>query len=250
MKKRIIIGNWKTNKTKKDVEAFMKVVNAKMKTSEFQGTFGVAPVFVHLELAKKLAPKKMEIVAQDANACESGAYTGTVSWSQLKDIGVKYVIIGHSERRMYYNETDEVVNEKVNAVLTNKMVPILCIGENLTEFNKKQTNTVCGRQLKQALKNIKTELLSKLIIAYEPVWAIGTGKTATPEIAQTTIAYIRKQLAKIAGADLAKKIPILYGGSVKPSNIEVLMKQPDINGALVGGASLDPNDYLKLLGIK
>lgn len=249
MKKRIIIGNWKTNKTLNEVEKFIKIVNKKVENISYNGLFGIAPVFIHLLTAKKIATKKMLIVAQDVNFVNNGAYTGTVSWSQLKDIKIKHVIIGHSERRMYYNETDEVINLKVKSLLENGMTPILCIGENLDEFNNNKTNVVCKQQIKNALKNIDVTLLKNLIIAYEPIWAIGTGKTATPEVAQKTIANIRKELEKISDEKLAKKIPILYGGSVKSSNIENLMKQNDIDGALVGGASLDVDEYLKLLGI-
>ncbi|WP_027124161.1 triose-phosphate isomerase [Mycoplasmoides pirum] len=248
MKKRIIIGNWKTNKTQKEVKEFFKILNASLKNKNICCTFGVAPVAIHLELAKSLAPKQMIIAAQDANYISSGAFTGTISWSQLKDIKIKYVIVGHSERRMYYNETDDIVNKKVKNLLENKMIPILCIGENIEEFNNKKTYQVCATQLKKALLNVPIELLSNLIVAYEPIWAIGTGKTATVDIAQNTIKKIRQEIEKIANSNIAKKVKILYGGSVKPDNIESLMKQPDIDGALVGGASLLAKDYLKLLG--
>ncbi|WP_033160254.1 triose-phosphate isomerase [Mycoplasmoides alvi] len=248
MKKKIIIGNWKTNKTQAEVKNFFNELKVHLKKNIVDCIFGVAPVAIHLTLAQSLAPKSMIIVAQDANAVASGAFTGTVSWSQLKDIKIKYVIVGHSERRQYYNETDEVVNQKTKALLENKMVPILCIGENLKEFNQKKTNQVCAKQLKLALKDIDLNLLSNLIIAYEPIWAIGTGKTATSENAQSTIKAIRNELKKIAGNKIANKVPILYGGSVKPTNIKEIINQPDIDGALVGGASLIASDYVKLLG--
>ncbi|WP_027119400.1 triose-phosphate isomerase [[Mycoplasma] testudinis] len=250
MKKRVIIGNWKTYKKEADVKAFFKEVNKVLKDKKLPVKYGVAPVFVHLGLAKSLASKNMIVAAQDANYIEEGAYTGTVSWTQLKDIGINHVIIGHSERRAYYNETDETVNKKLAVLLSNKMTPILCIGESLKEFESKKTNTVVAGQLKKAIAGIDVKLLEKLIIAYEPIWAIGTGKTATPEIAESTIATIRKELSKLTNAQLAKKTTILYGGSVKPANVEELMKQPNIDGALVGGASLVAKDFLALLGVK
>ncbi|KJH42131.1 triose-phosphate isomerase [Dictyocaulus viviparus] len=189
----------------------------------------------------------MIVAAQDVNCFSSGAYTGTVSWSQLKDIKINYAIVGHSERRMYYNENDDLVNQKVKSLLENNMVPILCIGERLEEFNAQKINEVCEFQLKNALKNVPVELLSRLIVAYEPIWAIGTGKTSTPENAQKVINHIREVLSTIAGSENAKKVAILYGGSVKPGNIKAIISQGDINGALVGSASLVANNYISLL---
>lgn len=251
MKRRIIIGNWKTNKTQDQVKRFLATVKKNIKNKKNLDLFGVAPVSIHLKLAKKKASRKMQIISQDANYVDCGAYTGTVSWKQLKDLNIKYSIIGHSERRMYYNETDEIVNKKVQALLNNEMVPILCIGETLEEFESKKTNEVCQRQLKNAIAKIDEKKLTNLIIAYEPIWAIGTGKTATAEIAQNTIKNIRLSLTKLTNQKLAKKIPILYGGSVKPENFESLLSQPDIDGALIGGASLVAKDFIKiLLGIK
>lgn len=251
MKRRIIIGNWKTNKTQDQVKRFLATVKKNIKNKKNLDLFGVAPVSIHLKLAKQKASRKMQIISQDANYVDHGAYTGTVSWKQLKDLNIKYSIIGHSERRMYYNDTDEIVNKKVQALLNNEMVPILCIGETLEEFESKKTNEVCHRQLKNAIAKIDEKKLTNLIIAYEPIWAIGTGKTATAEIAQNTIKNIRLSLTKLTNEKLAKKIPILYGGSVKPENCESLLSQPDIDGALIGGASLVAKDFIKiLLGIK
>lgn len=250
MKKRIIIGNWKTNKTQAEVQAFFAEVNPVLAQKKHANWCGVAPVFIHLPLVLSLAKEQMVTVAQDANFISTGAYTGTVSYSQLKDLGVNTVIIGHSERREYYHETDAIVNRKINALLTNGMTPILCIGETNSQFEANATDSVCASQLEKAIHGVDERYLDQLIIAYEPIWAIGTGKTATAEIAETTIKKIRLHLSKLTNDALAKKIPILYGGSVKPNNIESLMAQPNIDGALVGGASLSAQDFLSLLGDK
>ncbi|WP_036459389.1 triose-phosphate isomerase [[Mycoplasma] imitans] len=245
--KRYIFGNWKTYKNIKEVKDFFSVLNKAKLTKTQDVVFGVAPVFVYLSLANELKRSECLVAAQDANYVMNKANTGTVSYEQLKDIGVKHVIVGHSERRKLFHESDEMINQKVKTLLENKMTPILCIGETLKQYEKKQTKNVLRRQLQKDLKEIDSALFKNLIIAYEPVWAIGTGKTASSEIAQDAIAYVREVLARLSSDAVAKKVPILYGGSVTPDNVSELLAQKDINGALVGGASLDPQKFIQLI---
>ncbi len=247
MRKTTIIGNWKTNKTIGEVKEFFAAFDRLAERKTISCEYGVAPVFAHLQLAKALARPPMLVAAQDANAAASGAYTGTVSWAQLKDLGVTHAIVGHSERRTIYGETDAAVNEKLKALLGNGMVGILCVGENAAQFDAKQTDAVCAAQLEAALADVDPALAGNLIVAYEPIWAIGTGKTATPQIAQAAIASIRARLARLLSPAIAADVKILYGGSVNPKNVAELVRQPDIDGALVGNASLDPESFAELL---
>ncbi|UTS70993.1 triose-phosphate isomerase [Mycoplasma bradburyae] len=248
--KKYIFGNWKTFKNTKEVNEFFEVLNVNDLTKYSNTTFGVAPVFVHLDLANRIKKPECLILAQDANYIKDKANTGTVSYDQLKDMQITHVIIGHSERRTLFGETDELINQKVKVLLENKMTPILCIGETLEQYEANKTNDVLKEQLQKDLKDIPNELFDNLIIAYEPVWAIGTGKTASSQTAQEAILYVRKVLAEISSTEIASRVPILYGGSVNPDNISELLSQKDINGALVGGASLDPNKFLKLIEAK
>ncbi|WP_267128821.1 triose-phosphate isomerase [Mycoplasma tullyi] len=248
--KRYIFGNWKTYKTTSEVKEFFSVLNQANLTKTNEVVFGVAPVFVHLGLANELKRKECFILAQDANYVMNKANTGTVSYEQLKDIGIDYVIIGHSERRNLFHESDELINQKVKTLLQNKMTPILCIGETLEQYEANQTKAVLKEQLEKDLKGIDSSLLKSLIIAYEPVWAIGTGKTASAQTAQDAIAYIRSVVSSLASEEIANEMPILYGGSVNPENVSELLAQKDINGALVGGASLDPRKFIQLIEAK
>lgn len=189
----------------------------------------------------------IKIGAQNLHWEDSGAYTGEISGAMLSDLGVQYVIIGHSERRAYFAETDESVNKKVHAAFKHGLVPIVCVGEKLEEREAGQTKEVCRVQTEAALQGLTGDQVKQTVIAYEPIWAIGTGKSSTADDANEVIAYIRERVAAQAGAEAAAAIRIQYGGSVKPENIGEYMSQPDIDGALVGGASLDPVSYSKLV---
>lgn len=178
---------------------------------------------------------------------ESGAYTGEISGNMLKEIGVEYVIIGHSERRQYFAETDETVNKKIKAAFKNGLKPIVCVGETLEEREKGLTNEIITKQTKIALEGLTNDEVEKTIIAYEPIWAIGTGKTATSEDANNSIKEIRKEICKIYGQNVASRVIIQYGGSVKPENAKELFTTSDIDGGLVGGASLKPDGFAKIV---
>ncbi|MBN3534568.1 triose-phosphate isomerase [Mycoplasma procyoni] len=238
MKKLFIVGNWKMNKNSKETKEFLDQFEVEYKSNKDKiaatTSFGIAAPFTNLFL---LQDSRIASVAQNFSNFDSGAYTGEISASMLKDLGVEYVVLGHSERRQYYSETDEVVNKKLHQALKENLTPIVCIGETLEEYESGKTKDVILHQIKHSLKGV--EDFSKVVIAYEPVWAIGTGKTATAEIAQDICSYIRQ--------NTASNVVIQYGGSVSPANIEELMSQKDIDGALVGGASLKVDSFIKLL---
>lgn len=187
------------------------------------------------------------IAAQNCHYETEGAYTGEISIKMLKDMMVSHVIIGHSERRMYFNEVDETINKKLHSLFNANIIPILCCGETLNQYENKETNEVIKNQIKLALKNIKVENIAKLVIAYEPIWAIGTGKTATAQQAQTVCKMIREFISELYNKNVAEQVRIQYGGSVKPDNIKLILSEPDIDGALVGGASLVPQSFFDLL---
>lgn len=250
MKKRklFIAGNWKMNKTASEAEKIL--VELKSKLSPYCGKVNIAvcPAFTALETtARILHGSNIKFGAQNVSNKESGAYTGEVSAKMLLDIGVKYVIVGHSERRHCYGETDAIVNEKAKLSLKSGLLPIVCIGETLHERESGKTCDVITTQVKGSLKDFTAEEIVKTTIAYEPVWAIGTGKTAAKEQAQEVHALIRKLLTDAYGSETSEKVIIQYGGSVKPENSAELMAQQDIDGALVGGASLDPEVFTKLI---
>ena len=205
-----------------------------------------APFTLLKDLKQATKGTNIKIGAQNMHFEEKGAFTGEISPLMLKELDMDYVVIGHSERRQYFNETDETVNKKVLKALEVGIDPILCVGETLEEREAGNTKDVCKVQVEKALENVSKEDLSKVVIAYEPVWAIGTGKTATSEDANDVIAYIREVVANLYG-ELANEVRIQYGGSVKPSNVAEIMNQSDIDGALVGGASLEANDYVELV---
>ena len=209
----------------------------------------IAPVFVHLKtLADRLEGSNIKIAAQDcAPVAEMSANTGEVSAAQIADVGAAFVIVGHSERRQLYGETDEAVNQKTNAALAANLTAIVCVGETLAERGGGNAETVVEKQLSGGLDNLTVADMERIIIAYEPVWAIGTGQTASPAQAQEMHAFIRRTLAAKHGADTADTIRILYGGSVKPDNVRELMKQTDIDGALVGGASLEAKSFAEIV---
>jgi triosephosphate isomerase len=239
MRKTIIAGNWKMYKTISEAIELANGLKRELFSLEDAVDIVICPPYTALgEVAEVIADSNIRLGAQDAFWQEEGAFTGEVSAKMLKDAGAKFVIIGHSERRQYFAETNESVNQKVRAVLKAGLTPIMCVGETLAEREKRQTFKVLDDHLQNGLKGIEVAEALKIVIAYEPVWAIGTGKTATPEQAEEAQKYIRNLLAKMYGQEAAQNIRIQYGGSVKPENITELMQQPDIDGALVGGASL------------
>lgn len=249
MRKKIIIGNWKMNKNLAETKEFISEFSQLSNGKKINCDYGIAASFTNLvELQKNFKNTDFIISAQNCHYQLSGAYTGEISMSMLEDLSVSHIIIGHSERRQYFNETDEVINQKINSIFANsKMIPILCCGETLQEYETNKTIEVIKRQITADLKNISSEDVMKLVIAYEPIWAIGTGKTATAQQAQETIAQIRKILADLYNEKVADNIRIQYGGSVNPKNIKEILQQPDIDGALVGGASLKATDFNNLL---
>lgn len=244
MRKPIIAGNWKMNKTIKEGLEFIEAV--KSKTEGDAEVLICAPFTLLKDLKEATKGTNIKIGAQNMHFEESGAFTGEVAPANLVELGIDYVIIGHSERREYYNETDETCNKKVLKAIEVGINPILCCGETLEERESNSTMDKVKGQIVKGLKDVKAEDLEKVVIAYEPIWAIGTGKTATAEQANEVIAYIRNVVRGLY-ADLADKVRIQYGGSVKPANVAEIMGQTDIDGALVGGASLKADDYLGLL---
>ena len=207
---------------------------------------GVAPTYLSLQAVKENADPRMIVAAQNCHFKENGAFTGEISIPMLKEYGIDWVIIGHSERRAYDNETNKKCHDKIEALLANHMVPVYCVGETLDEFEKGLTKEVVSRQVKEGLEGFKAEEVKELVIAYEPVWSIGTGKNASTEIAQDVCGYIRGLLRELFG-EVAEEIRVLYGGSVKPENIKAYLSCPDIDGGLVGGASLKKDSYEGLL---
>jgi len=246
MRTPIIAGNWKMFKTVGEAVAFVNEVKGK---AEVEGVESVicAPFTALPALAEAVKGTKLKIGAQNMHWEENGAYTGEISGVMLKDLGVDYVIIGHSERRAYFAETDETVNKKVHAAFKYGITPIICVGEKLEEREAGQTKEVCRVQTEAALQGLTAEQAAQAVIAYEPIWAIGTGKSSTADDANEVIGYIRERVAAVFGSDVAGKIRIQYGGSVKPNNVREFMQQPEIDGALVGGASLEPASYIQLV---
>lgn len=236
MRKKIIIGNWKMNKDKKEVESFLNDISMKNFEVNDNTIYGIAVPSINIETFSLLKKDEMKISSQDISQFESGAYTGEISASMLNSFGVTYVVIGHSERRAYHFETNEVINLKAINAIKNGLIPIICVGETLEEYNNKQSKIIVEKQIKESLKGLD---LSKIIVAYEPVWAIGTGKTATFEYAQDICSFIH--------SITSKELLIQYGGSVNGSNIKDLLNQPDIDGALVGGASLEVDSFISLI---
>ncbi|GAA4718196.1 triose-phosphate isomerase [Brevibacillus fulvus] len=246
MRQRIIAGNWKMYKTIAEAEQFANAV----KQAELSATVEkviCAPFTALSALSAILKGTEIKLGAQNVHFAEEGAYTGEISPLMLKELGVDYVIIGHSERRQYFNETDETVNKKVKAALQHGLKPIICVGETLAEYEANETEAVVRRQTEAALQGLSAEQVSVSVIAYEPVWAIGTGKSSTAENANQTIAYIRHVIASQFDQDTANAVRIQYGGSVKPDNVAGFLQQSDIDGALVGGASLTVEGYLGLI---
>ncbi|MBV8843279.1 MAG: triose-phosphate isomerase [Bryobacterales bacterium] len=247
MRKPVIAGNWKMYKTAAETQSFLKTF-APLVAGVNKAEVVVCPPFVNLPAAVESARgTNIEIGAQDVYWLKEGAYTGEVSAPMLSAIDCRWVIVGHSERRQYFGETDETVLKKTIAALDAGLTPIVCVGERLEQREGGTTTAVLSAQFSGGLAALAPEQFARLVIAYEPVWAIGTGKTATPEIAAEAHAFIRDQIRGKFGADIAESCRILYGGSVKPDNIKALMAQPELDGALVGGASLDPASFASIV---
>ena len=247
MRKKIMAANWKMYKTPDQARdffgEFLPLVSAHTREE-----IVVCPPFLDLPAALEAAKgSNVAIGAQNVHWKEEGAFTGETSTAQLLALGVTHVIIGHSERRQYFGETDDTVNLRLKAALEAGLIPICCVGEVLEEREAGMTDDVLRRQCVRAFHAISAKKAAKLVIAYEPVWAIGTGKTATPELAAEAHAVIRREATEIFGEEFAAKLRILYGGSVKPENASALMAQEEIDGALVGGASLDPKSFAKIV---
>ena len=249
MRSKIVAGNWKMNKTYGETKKFVDELKDAVKGLKLKNTrVIIAPPYTNLQKAsKKTKNTRIEVAAQNMHQAENGAYTGEISAGMLRDFACKYVIIGHSERRGYFCETDEGVNFKVKSAFTNELLPIVCVGETLEENEGGQTGEVVKRQITAGLKNVREEQIEYLKIAYEPVWAIGTGETATPEQAQEMHAFIRARVAKKYSKQTAEECLILYGGSCNAGNAALLFSQPDVDGGLIGGASLKADDFAAII---
>ncbi|GEP84017.1 triosephosphate isomerase [Staphylococcus piscifermentans] len=249
MRKPIIAGNWKMNKTVQEAKDFVNALPQLPDTNEVEAVI-CAPT-IQLDalttLVKDGKAEGLEIGAENTYFEESGAFTGETSPVALAELGVKYVIIGHSERRDLFHETDEEVNKKAHAVFNHGMTPIICVGESDEQREGGKAEEVVGEQVKKALEGLSEDQLKQVVIAYEPIWAIGTGKSSTSKDANEMSAFIRKTVAELANQEVADAVRIQYGGSVKPNNIAEYMAESDIDGALVGGASLKVEDYVQLL---
>jgi triosephosphate isomerase len=243
----LIAGNWKMYKTVPEaVTAAEKLKGLVAHVTDVD--IMIAPTFTALApVATVIGNSNIMLGAQNLFWEKEGAYTGEISADMLLSAGCKMVIIGHSERRQYFHESDSTVNKRIRAALNADLIPILCVGETEAQREKNETFSVLDKQIQKGLEEFSSNSLARLVIAYEPVWAIGTGKTATSSQAQEVHAYLRKWIAKKHGRELANSIRILYGGSVKPSNVNELMSMPDIDGALVGGASLEPDTFKQLV---
>lgn len=235
------------HKTLSEAKSFLEEVNGLVPSKDKVESVVCAPALFLDSLVEVSKEYDVEIGAQNMHFEESGAFTGEISPVALTDIGVKYVILGHSERREMFNETDEAVNKKTLAAFKHHLVPIVCCGETLEQRESGQTNELVGNQVKKALVGLTDEQVKQTVIAYEPIWAIGTGKSSTAEDANEVCAYIRSVIAEQFSQEVAEAVRIQYGGSVKPGNIKEYMAQPDIDGALVGGASLEASSFLQLL---
>ncbi len=247
-RKKLLLGNWKMNKTPSQAKEFALGCEEMIRFAVDNGIdVGVAPTYVCLQTVVENAPKDLIIAAQNVNEHDHGAYTGEISIPMLKEIGISWVILGHSERRTYNGETSSACNAKIKALLANGMTPVYCCGESLETFEEGKTKDFVGKQIEEGFADLSKEEAAKVVVAYEPIWAIGTGKNATKEIAEDTVSSIRAVLKSMFGEETSESIRILYGGSVKPNNIAEYMSEKDIDGALVGGASLELDSYRGLI---
>jgi triosephosphate isomerase len=248
MRNKVIAGNWKMHKEVAESVQFVKDLVAKENSIPGNAKVIICPPYTALyAISEVVKGSKIKLGAQNMYFEEQGAFTGEVSPNMLKSSGCEYVILGHSERRTYFGETDELVNKKVKKALEKGITPIMCIGETLEERERGITNQVVEKQVRGGLSNLSKEDVSKVILAYEPVWAIGTGKTASPAQAQEVHAFIRSIVSKIADGTVASGIIIQYGGSMKPDNAKELMQQPDIDGGLIGGACLKTDSFYGII---
>ncbi len=247
MRKPIIAGNWKMFKTLPEAKGFMEEVKNAVPAKEAMESVVCAPALFLESLVNLAKGTNIGVGAQNMHYEESGAFTGEISPVALQDLGVQYVILGHSERREMFNETDEAVNKKVLAAFNYGMTPIVCCGETLEQREKGITNEFVGGQVQKALAGLSEDQAKTVVIAYEPIWAIGTGKSSTAADANEVCAHIRSVIAKVFSKGVAEAVRIQYGGSVKPANIKEYMSQPNIDGALVGGASLESASFIQLL---
>ena len=249
MRKQIVAGNWKMNNDLEASKSLVKKIAKGLKKESLKKTrVIVAPTFVSLvKVADKAKGTKVEVAAQNMHFEKSGAFTGEVSAEMLKSVGVEIVILGHSERREYFGETDAILAKKVDAALANKMEVIFCFGEVLEDRKAGNHFKVVESQIKNGLFHLDAAAWKNIVLAYEPVWAIGTGETASPEQAQEMHAFIRQIIAAKYGNDLAEEVTILYGGSVKPDNAKEIFSKPDVDGGLIGGAALKADDFLVIV---
>ena len=246
MRKNIVAGNWKMNNDLAETQTL--ITELKMHINSTNCEVMIAPTFTNLWHAfETLRTSKIEVIAQNMHFADNGAYTGEVSASMLKSVGVETVILGHSERRAYFNETDEMLANKVDTALKNKMRVIFCFGEELADRKSNNHENVVESQIKNGLFHLDASAFKHIVLAYEPVWAIGTGETASPEQAQDMHAFIRKTLASKYGDEVADEMSILYGGSVKPGNAKEIFSKPDVDGGLIGGAALTADDFFGIV---
>lgn len=246
MRNKIVAGNWKMNKNMEETEALLAAVSGKLPDTD--ATVMVSPTFVNLASAvNQLQDSTIEVIAQNMHFAENGAYTGEISADMLLNIGINTVILGHSERRAYFGETDEILKKKVKTALAKKMTVMFCFGEELNDRKSGNHFKVVESQLKNALFELDESAWKSIILAYEPVWAIGTGETASPEQAQEMHAFIRKTIATAFNQTIADGVSILYGGSVKPDNAKEIFSKPDVDGGLIGGAALVSDDFIAII---
>ena len=247
MRRKLLVGNWKMNKTPSEAKQFaLEVAKEALYAQDHEIDLGIAPTYLCLQTFKSAAPKNMLVFAQNVHFEDHGAFTGEVSASMLKEILMDGSLIGHSERRTYDNETSLKCAKKIRALLNNDLIPLYCVGETEQEFNEGKTKDVIRLQLEEGLKDLTVEEMKKIIIAYEPVWSIGTGKNASEEIAENICEFIRDQVEKMYPSS-SQEVRILYGGSVKPNNIAGYLRQNNVDGALVGGASLTVSSFAEMI---
>lgn len=247
MRKKIVAGNWKMHKNAEQTEDLLNELIAQIPT-ESEAQIIVAPTFVNLASAvDHLEFTPINVAAQNMHQAESGAYTGEISADMLKSVGVNTVILGHSERRAIFHETDAIIASKVDTALTHDMTVIFCFGEELKDRQSKNHFNIVENQLRDGLFHIEAKDWEKIVLAYEPVWAIGTGETASPEQAQEMHEFIRETVRKAFGSDIAEDVSILYGGSVKPDNAKEIFSKPDVDGGLIGGAALNAKDFVAIV---
>lgn len=248
MRKNIVAGNWKMNNNAEQTQQLINDLKTAISGLETETRIIIAPTYVNLSLAQNsVSGSAIEVSAQNMHQAKSGAYTGEISADMLTSIGIQTVILGHSERRTYFEENDEILTEKVNAALENDLEVIFCFGELLEDRKSDNHFNVVESQLKNVLFDLPASSWQKIVLAYEPVWAIGTGETASPEQAQEMHAFIRSLISDHYGADVADNVSILYGGSVKPNNAEEIFSKADVDGGLIGGASLKAEDFTAII---